>query len=282
MSTESSEHLSEALGALLSISGVLLAATCIHRSWRIIRCRLREEARIEAIALERERLAEDLHDHLGAELASIAAISDYASRLDSGDLQILKSLERIHRAAGASSRALGELIWLTKPANDYLPQLAAYLGDMACEMVDCTGISCRLEIPDDLPEIPVSYEVRRDLLMAVREMIGNSIRHSGTQSMTLVVDWRNDCGMLEVQVVDQGRGLHQRIDRLLGKKIVGGNGIHHIKSRVQKHRGDLQIVDGDPGLKVILLIPLAYLGADGLPVRVSAQANCAWIYGVRV
>jgi signal transduction histidine kinase len=249
---------------LIGMAGAGLGAGLVTYGVSRAICRRHgERIRAEAIALERERLGKDLHDHLGAELARIGAICDRALHFEANDLEVRKSLEQIHRAAGVSSRTLGELIWLTKPSNDNLSQVANYLGDMACEMVECTGIVCHLEIPSHLPEVPVSYEVRRDLLLAVREMIGNAILHSGTESVTLAVRWQADPGLMEIQVVDQGCGMRQRINRVQKRTFRGGNGIQHLRSRVQKHRGALQLVDGHPGLTVILRIPLEGFGAGG-------------------
>jgi signal transduction histidine kinase len=243
--------------------GLLSLGFVVSRVAETIRYRLSERVWAQAVAVERKRLSKDLHDHLGAELVRIGAICDRALQLVANDCEVRRSLEQIRRVGEMSSLALGELIWLTNPSNDNLPQLAGYLGDMACEMVECTGVVCRLEIPADLPNVPLASEVRRDLLLAVREMICNAIRHSGTHSVTLSLRWQAELGLLEVQVIDHGCGMRQSVDRVVRRRFVGGNGIQHLRSRVQKHRGALQLVDGHPGMTAILRIPLGGLGAGG-------------------
>jgi signal transduction histidine kinase len=262
LSAEHSVAPKELWAVLCFVVGVLAGGFAVYAVVKPVRRGPLEGWRSHSNANERERIGEDLHDHLGAELARIGAICERAVRLASGHPEVRKSLEQIHRAARVSSQALGELIWLTKSSNDNLPQLAGYLGDMACEMVECTGIVCRLEIPNELPEVEVPYEVRRDVLLAVREMIGNAMVHSGTKFLELGIRWQSAQRLLEVQVVDQGCGMRQSIDRTLGRRPSGGNGIQHLRNRVKKHRGALSFIQGDPGLTVILKIPIGGLGVD--------------------
>ena len=79
---------------------------------------------------------------------------------------------------------MDEIVWAVNPKNDTLKEMADYLGFYA-ERLFCAppGLAHELEVPLDLPKIPVTAEVRHNLFMAVKEAINNAVKHGAAQQI---------------------------------------------------------------------------------------------------
>lgn len=150
--------------------------------------------------LERERIAQDLHDDLGASLTEISLIAGLAAEEANTD--------KIPVIAGKARQlvsTLDEIVWAVNPRHDTLASLVEYLTASAVELLDAAGIALRLEIDEALPEMPLDTAQRHALLLAAREALNNAVKHSGATEVRL----RLECRPLSLVVVvqDNGKGL---------------------------------------------------------------------------
>ena len=135
--------------------GALLAVVR-YITWRKMQAKLELLDQQRAVALERTRIARDIHDDLGANLTQIALLSELAQTdLDQPE-QAKSRLEQIFTTAGAVTRQLDEIVWAITPANDTLEQFASYICKYAQDYLRVAGIRCRLDVPDSLPKRPMS------------------------------------------------------------------------------------------------------------------------------
>ncbi len=195
---------------------------------------LREQTeRRSALEQERARIAKDLHDDLGANLAQIVFLSQ---RVDGGrhDLQ---EVDRWFRLIPATARktiqSLDEIVWAINPRHDLVESLANYLSQFAAEHLMLAGVRCVLDVPTVLPEIHVSAEVRHNLVLAAREAINNVSTHAAATeahvSLTL------DDTALIITVADNGRGFDPAN---LGND---GNGLSNMRRRLEDVGGRLEL-----------------------------------------
>lgn len=199
---------------------------------------------------ERQRIAQDLHDQLGAELTQIVLASANARRqIPHPDGTTLK-LEQIQATAGRLVENLAEIVWLTKPSNDSLIELAGYLGDLVSRTLENAGIRCRLDIPVDLQGRPIPFDLRHDVMLAVKEAVHNAIKHSGATLVSLSI--RESDGELVIVVGDDGRGFQPTTE---GRS---GNGIRNMSERLQRHGGSFEIRSGTDGVgtRLTFSVPL--------------------------
>src|SRR4029077_4099178 len=140
--------------------------------------RLKRLEQERALERERTRIAQDLHDQMGAKLCRISFLSEHARRgdLPSGELQ--EQITSISDASREVLHSLDEIVWAVNPQNDTLEHVASYIGQYAQDYFQLTGVECELDIPAEVPEYPISSQARHHLFLAVHEAFTNTLKHS--------------------------------------------------------------------------------------------------------
>jgi signal transduction histidine kinase len=99
-------------------------------------------------------------------------------------------------------------------------------------------VRCRLDVPAQLPEQPVSTEARHNLFMTVKEALNNALKHAAATEVR--VGLAVDDSRLTIKIADNGRGFSP------GEVRGSGNGLRNMKERMQKIGGRL-ILESKPG-----------------------------------
>jgi two-component system, NarL family, sensor histidine kinase DevS len=152
------------------------------------------EAYERGAAEERRRIAQDLHDDVGTRLLS---------GLHKPDLPQTRSALR--EAIADIRMVVGGLAGDTRPLDHVL----ADLRHEAAERLAGAGILLVWPLTDEDEEIRVDYVVQKALRSAMREMVSNTIRHSGATQMT--VDVERSGSALRLVVQDDGVGLPETL-----------------------------------------------------------------------
>jgi signal transduction histidine kinase len=195
-------------------------STEIHRREQIDHQRALQE--------ERARIAQDLHDDLGAALTQIRFLSAVESRdaavPEGTRAQLRKVSEKSHHLVAS----LDEIVWAINPANDSVPKLANYLTHVSEEFFSTTSIRCRLDIGESFPAVTLSSEVRHNLYLAFREALNNVAKHSGATEVWVRFKWEADS--LHLLIEDNGRGFVQEASPV-------GEGLLNMRRRLEKIGG---------------------------------------------
>ena len=205
--------------------------------------------RQRALENERARIAKDIHDDLGSNLARIMMLSQ-SNRAEGEDpQQVIARLGKVYQTTRELTRTMDEIVWAVSPHHDTLDSLVNYLGKFAQDFLNMAGIRCRLIVPIQLPAWPLSAEMRHSLFLAFKEALHNVVKHaSATEvrvSLTLM-----ESGF-SAAIEDDGVGFDPaavgsetaRPDPL---RIAGGNGLANMRKRLENIGGECQ-VDSAPG-----------------------------------
>ncbi len=222
------------VGALvLSLAGAVRYAT-----WRKVQTQMARLERQRAIEVERTRIARDLHDEMGARLTQISLLSARALEANAAQASAVEPLAQVQRAAHALASTLDEIVWATSPQHDTVAAFGDHLSHYAVEALASGGVRCRLEVPTLLPaaELPSGHRFR--LMMVVKEVLTNVLRHAratevrirlALEGATLAVTLRDDgCGFAEPSKARRnGIGnMHERMREIGGtceiSSTVGG------------------------------------------------------------
>jgi signal transduction histidine kinase/ligand-binding sensor domain-containing protein len=225
---------SVAVVSVLSMSVLIVQL----RARRRLRAQMEIAERKNAIERERSRIAQDIHDDLGASLTRITLLSQSA-RADLDDrAQAEEDIDRIYKTARELTRAMDEIVWAVNPRHDTLDSLATYLGKFAQDFVRAGGVRCRLDVPVSLPPWPMRAEIRHNLFLAFKEALNNAMRHAGATEVRVALVMAADGFTLTVE--DNGKGAatpgsdpaDSAVDR-----VSQGNGLDNMRRRLEEIGG---------------------------------------------
>ena len=243
------------LVALLGGGGWLVRFTAVHRLRRKLH-RLQEQ---HAVEKERTRIAQDIHDELGANLTRIALLTEVGQKHRDNPEEVAADLGKISATAREAVRAMDAIVWAVNPRNDSLDHFANYVSQFAEEFFRPTSIRCRLDIPADLPEHPLTTEARHHLFLAVKEALNNVVRHSGAGEVWLRLGM--DKGELKITVADNGHGMAAAVT-----SGGGHDGLGNIRQRIEDLGGRFELQSHpSSGTSLMLHVPLAGSGKAHRP-----------------
>jgi ligand-binding sensor domain-containing protein/signal transduction histidine kinase len=190
-------------GGLLGM-GIAGAGSVRMVEKRRLRQRLKRLEQERALERERTRIAQDLHDIMGAKLCRISFLSEHARRCESVPLELQGEMRSMSDDSREVLQSLDEIVWAVNPQKDSLEHLVSYIGQYAREYFRRTGIECELEISPQLPARPLSSQSRHHIFLAVQEALANILKHSKATRAKIVMACRgND---FEILVSDNGLG----------------------------------------------------------------------------
>ncbi len=229
--------------------GVLLTA---RRRYRHKLERLEQQ---QALERERTRIAQDLHDDLGAGLVEINFGSELAQDPTLAPEEVREHTREIGARAREMVTALDEIVWAVNPKHDSVASLATYFCQFAQHFLKATSVRCHLDVARDLPVAPLNAEQRHSLFLAFKEALSNVVQHSGATDLRLAITASR--ATLTITVGDNGRGLTP--DTLSGKN--GADGLGNMRSRLQRLGGSCELASRTGGgTTVVFKVPLLSVG----------------------
>jgi signal transduction histidine kinase len=236
----------------VAVGGALFAAAA--GIWRFAEARrlkrqVEELERQRVLEQERLRIAQNIHDDLGARAAQISLLSSAAQNKESLSADEARvELGIVSRMSHDLVAALYETVWAVSPENDDLDSVVSYVCQLADQMCAVANLKCRFESPDMPPAIFIAGPTRHNLIMAVKEAVNNVIKHGHATEIQISIRRAN--GRLTIDVGDNGCGFDLAVN---GR----GNGLNNMKRRMLSLQGTCA-VESRPGAgtKVTLEFPL--------------------------
>jgi len=207
-----------------------------------------------ALEQQRARIAQDMHDELGASLTKIAILSEVAKREGEQRLPLSARMDAISDTAREVVDGLSQMVWTVNPANDSLESLCAYLREYAGGFFDGTLIQCDFDIPMELPDVPVTAEFRRNIFLAAKEILTNVARHSSASHVRVEIRvgaGTNTRREFMLRIGDDGGGFDAaQVSRF-------SNGIESVRKRIARVGGTTTVNSAlGKGTDVTLVVPL--------------------------
>jgi signal transduction histidine kinase len=226
-----------ASAALLTAGAVAFVA----RTWanRRLRRQLRELERERAVERERARIARNIHDDVGASLTHISLLTQ-AAVVDNTP----EKMQRIFEATREITRSLDEIVWAVNPQNDTLESFAEYLTSQAQRFLQATNLRCRLDIPNQLPGLLLTSQVRHHLFLCCREAINNVIKHAHASEVSVQLNYTEP--VLSIVIADDGIGFDVA-KQAGGRTSTSGNGLRNLRQRMDALGGTCETGPGVQG-----------------------------------
>lgn len=212
------------------------------------------------VSRERERIAADLHDDLGGGLTQLVLLGETSRPGFAADSPAADTMDRVCDQARALLRGMNEAVWLINSQRDTFRDFASYVAKHAERFFADTPVRSRFEIDAEIPAWPCDIGIRRNLFLAIKETLHNTLRHSQAATVSLKIR----CQRHEMLVVirDDGRGFD------LAAADNSGNGLPNIHRRVAEAGGSLKI-QSIPGAGTLLEFRI--------PMQPPARLGFPWL-----
>jgi signal transduction histidine kinase len=198
---------------------------------------------------ERRRLARELHDSTGQNLAAMKIVLDQMVPESKGR-KVALMVDELSTLNEDMTRQLRTMSYLLHPPLLDEMGLPSALKWYAEGYEKRSAVRTELEISHGFGRLSGDMEIA--IFRIVQECLTNIHRHSGSTSANICLSQNPD----EVQLVirDQGKGIPSA--RLHEGDLVSGVGIMGIRERVHQFDGRVEIISSDTGTTVSATIPL--------------------------
>lgn len=199
----------------------------------------------------RNRIARDIHDEIGSGLTKISVMSSKLQLQTDTRNENQHLSEKIQKASRDVIESLGEIVWTVNPKNDSLGNLLSYIRQYTGKYFDSTPIRHTVEISwltEEQKQVEVSPEIKRNLLMIVKEALNNIVKHSGATACEIRI--RMDEHFIHVVVSDNGKGFQPNDGE------PSGNGLKNMQKRAEEVFGSFTMAAGkNTGSNISVSIP---------------------------
>jgi PAS domain S-box-containing protein len=218
----------------------------LDESRRIIELRTLELQKLSARLLhvqdeERRRIARELHDDLGQQLAVLKM-----------ELVNVSGAEQANEVADKIVASVRSISYLLHPPLLDEAGLRAALYWYVDGLVKRSNIQVSLTVtPQGFPRL--SRDIETTIFRVVQESLTNVYRHANTESAKVEIDKQAE--WVTVRVRDYGNGIPQdAVSGMLSSNM--GVGIFGMRERVRQFGGELTVTRAEPGTLVEAKIPL--------------------------
>jgi PAS domain S-box-containing protein len=198
---------------------------------------------------ERRRIARDLHDGLGQELAVAKMVLD--------KMLLQKGAQPPDEAWAQASSIIDRAIQQVRTISHLLhPPLLDEVGLLSALAWYTDGLTKRSDIETSLDVYPRDFprltsELETAIFRIVQEALTNVFRHSEAHRVWITLTRKN--GSIGVAVRDDGKGIGKKIVELRPDSV--GVGIGGMKQRAKELGGELKLTNLEPGTLVEIEIP---------------------------
>ena len=211
---------------LVAVSVFIMTVFMIVRyvSVKRLQTRLQKLEKENILQKERARIAQDIHDDLGARMTQISLLTDLVQNALAQPDKAGAHISQIANISRQGVRSLDEIVWAVNPRNDTLADLLDYAGQYAVDFLRPAGIRCRIDFPINPPPHDISGETRHGLFLAVKEALNNVVKHAHATEVWLRVTVTEE--KLSCTIEDNGCGFDAAPDNALA------DGLRNMQARL--------------------------------------------------
>jgi two-component system, NarL family, sensor kinase len=205
---------------------------------------------------EHRRIARELHDSFGQNLAALKINLDTLSGMGPASLSGKNDAALVSDCVGIVQNCIVETRTLSHLLHPPLLDEAGFFSAARWYVegfAKRSGIQAHLELPSDLPRLPPAVELV--LFRALQESLTNVHRYSDSSRVEIQVQL--DAEAVSLQVRDYGRGIPAEIIQTFQENGTGvGVGLAAMRARTNEAGGKLVISSDTHGTTIQATIPI--------------------------
>jgi signal transduction histidine kinase len=194
--------------------------------------RERDEQAKRAVADERLRIAQELHDVVAHSMGVIAVQAAVGTHVIDDDVDEAKrSLEAISATSRGTLTEIRRLLGVLRSDGETGYQPAPGLADLPALVadVDAAGLPVTVDVEGERHEVPPGVDLTAYRI--VQEALTNVLKHAGPARAVVTIGY--EPAALRLEVRDDGRGVN-------GRGTGGGHGLIGMRERVGVYGGSLE------------------------------------------
>jgi signal transduction histidine kinase len=182
------------------------------------------KTKMKAVFDERNRIASDLHDDIGAALSSIRIYSDAAQRqFQSKPEESEKLMSRIKISSAEMMEKMSDIIWAINPENDSGENLILRMKTHLSELSSGYEFNFHFDVNHDAETFLLSTQARRNLYLVFKEAANNLVKYSNASEFLVTMKIEND--QFHFGLIDNGKGFDIT-------NASSGNGLRNMNKRI--------------------------------------------------
>jgi signal transduction histidine kinase len=219
----------------------LLGVLAAHAAIALTNARLYEQARELALAEERTRIAQELHDAVAQKLFSARLTAETAATLvDAEPARARAELAEVARLAAESGAELRGIVSALRPAELASDGLVGTLRSRVALLDRVHAAEVSMSAGSGLPPLPPDIE--ETLLRVAEEALHNALRHAAAGTVRVSLSATLD-GLVTLSVTDDGSGFDIDVPpRAAARRL----GLASMRERARAAGGTLSVLSA-PG-----------------------------------
>jgi signal transduction histidine kinase len=203
----------------------------------------------------RNTISQDLHDEIGASLSSLQIYGAVAEQLVNSNPS--KALEMIHNIKNQSREimeTMSDIVWSMKNNDTGNLTLETKIKNFAVSILQEKNIHLSFIIQPEAELSLYSMKARRNILLIIRELINNTIKHSMANNIRININLQDRNWIM--LFYDDGIGFNK------DKSEKTGHGLVNIQNRCIELNGTYSI-DTTNGTQYLFTFPLQIISNSG-------------------
>jgi signal transduction histidine kinase len=197
------------------------------------------EQSLQLIENERDRIAADLHDIIGSELAGIKLKTQMALEDNSDTVDIIQNFDNVYHHLRILAKDLKPINWSQHTLTEMLQEKVSFLNKVS--KID-------FQVKTLIETESLNEDQKMHLYAIVAELLQNTLKHSDAKHANIILN--NTSNFIELIVQDDGKGFQTSTNK--------GIGFENVYSRAQKIGGKIKMQSSTEGTKISILIPVNY------------------------
>ncbi len=217
----------------------ILALIIRYLSQRKLRRQLRELEVRQRLQDERERIARDLHDNVGAQITyMISSLDNISFKLEQHQVPApaIEKVENLSEFARTTMEQLRSSIWAMNSEQIKLSEFVQRIHTHAQRMTEHSEhVDINMQY-SHVEDIDLAPRVAMELFRVAQEAVTNSFKHSGAGEINIQIEAKSP--NISITIRDNGTGFDTTV------KKNGHYGLENMKTRMEKIGAEFKIVSG--------------------------------------
>lgn len=180
----------------------------------------------------RNKIAQDLHDDIGATLSSILLYSHAAMQRKKMSTQEAKAIfDKINRISTDMMENMSDIVWAIHPLQDSMEKLIHRMIYYALPLARAKNITFHFHEGEQVRDVELDMNKRKNIFLIFKEAICNALKYA--EATVIDVNLYLNDGQLHLVIKDNGKGF--------AEQHTEGNGLRNMKYRCRECDGDITI-----------------------------------------